>query len=225
LRLEATHLGYLPDVDARQAVKHLRTKEAAKLLSDLEGRGNLRAYYAGQLRDLVQRGIVIPAGHTGQGQRAALFGKTELCVEVLMGTLLRLGLRSTQIEAAAGYLDKAYDHRGRSAPGLRRVRGIPEAVKSGCLAGVPWWFVVTVEAAPRGVAAGDEVKAGGFYEAEPDEAHPYAVRFPAGAQIRDEWLPIVAVPVTKLFAPILARSDVADGPVDAADPEPVEAPG
>jgi hypothetical protein len=168
-------------------------------------------YFARQLRDFIQRGIVRPTKYKGSGRSAAaLLDDERLCIARLASVLTRLGLRASQIEQAMlclrGVADKYFgkvpppEYEGNSYT----FGGLPSSVVRGIKAGDTWYFRLFVEPVPEGTGGIGQIM-GGFRESEPDIENP----FQAG-------LPVIVINVTRLFGPLLVEEEPPDDPVEAA---------
>jgi len=188
--------------------------QAAERLSQIEPYADTPpAYFAAQLRDLIQRGLVQPVGYKGAGRTAAaLLDEERLCIARLLSVLTRLGLRSEQLTQAVRCIGNTtpqwFGHKpppgyegNFSTPG-----GLPSAVMRGIKAGGSWYFRLWVEPTPKGTAGIGQMM-GGFHEEEPG----------IGGPVRDAY-PVIVINVTRLFGPLLEEppDDPAAGPVEAA---------
>ncbi len=66
-------------------------------------------YFARQLRNLAQRGLLTPVGHRGSGRTAAaLLDEEQVCRARLLSVLSRIGLQPEQLRSTIGYLDQTW---------------------------------------------------------------------------------------------------------------------
>jgi hypothetical protein len=189
-------------------VPNLLVGQAAERLSQVEPYADTPpSYFAAQLRDFIQRGLVQPIGYKGTGsRRAALLDAERLCVARLLSILTRLGLRSEQLARTTRLLEKSTPRwfGGEPPPGYEgnsdTPGGLPSAVVRGIKAGGTWYFRLWVEPVAEGTGGIGQML-GGFHEEEPG----------IGGPIRDAY-PVIVINVTRLFGPLLVEEEPPDDP-------------
>jgi hypothetical protein len=195
-------------------VPNLLVGQAAERLSQVEPYADTPpAYFAAQLRDFIQRGLVQPVGYKGTGsRRAAMLDPERLCIARLLSVLTRLGLRSEQLaqlmqEGCIGNSTPKWFGHG-PPPGYEgnswKPGGLPTAVVRGIKAGDTWYFRLWVEPVAEGTGGIGQMM-GGFHEEEPGISGPVS-----------EAYPVIVINVTRLFGPLLEEERPPDEPVEAA---------